>query len=96
MTILNKTFCGIIQVRGAQCSWVSKFFGGSWGRYFVGKLCDVTREDNSYLIYLQTSERVIFVIFFIMLQNRDIFLVKTPICPVIENHLTGFQLKKRL
>ena len=37
-------------------------FAGSWGRYFVGKLCDVTRVDNSYMIYLQTTERVIFLI----------------------------------
>ena len=33
-----------------------QFFVGSWGRYFVGKLLYVTREDNTYLIYLQTSE----------------------------------------
>ena len=39
-------------------------FVGSQGRYFVGQLCDVTREDNPYLIYLQTSERVIFLIFY--------------------------------
>ena len=39
-----------------------QIFVGSWGRYFVGKLCDVTRENNSYLIYLHATERVIFLI----------------------------------
>ena len=32
-----------------------QFFIGSWGRYFVDELFDVTREDNPYLIYLQTD-----------------------------------------
>ena len=34
-----------------------QIFADSWGRYFVGKLGDVTRENNSYLIYLQTTEK---------------------------------------
>ena len=67
-----------------------QIFIGSWGRYFVDKLCDVTRECNSYLIYSQTTEGVIFLIYFIMLQNRVIFLVHTSISGK-GNHLTGFR-----
>ena len=58
-----------------------QIFADSWGRYFVGKLGDVTRENDSYLIYLQTTEKVIFLIF-IMLQNRVIFPVNTSMRPV--------------
>lgn len=32
--------------------------------FIVAKLCDVTKEDISYLIYLQSTERVIFFIFY--------------------------------
>ena len=35
---------------------VKQIFAGSWERY--GKLHDVTREDNSFLVNLQTTERV--------------------------------------
>ena len=58
-----------------------QIFADSWGRYFVGKLGDVTRENDSYLIYLQTTEKFIFLIF-IMLQNRVIFPVNTSMRPV--------------
>ena len=61
------TYCGIIQVRGwgPILMFASKqVFADSWGRYFVGKLGDVTRENDSYLIYLQTTERFIFLIFY--------------------------------
>ena len=41
-----------------------QIFAGSWGCYFVCKLCYITMEDNSYLIYLKTTERVIFLTFY--------------------------------
>ena len=42
---LHRSYCGIIP------TFVGKqIFAGSWGHYFVGKLCDVTREDISKFI----------------------------------------------
>ena len=42
---LHRSYCGIIP------TFVGKqIFAGSWGHYFVGKLCDVTREDISNFI----------------------------------------------
>ena len=57
-----------------------QIFADSWGRYFVGKLGDVTRENDSYLIYLQTTENLSFL-YFNMLQNRVIFPVNTSMRP---------------
>ena len=70
MVILNIVCNIIIHVLwNHSSSWDTMFVGKqifvcSWRRYYVGNLCDVTRKDNSYLIYLQTTERVFFLIFY--------------------------------
>ena len=75
----KSTYCGIIQIRGVQCSWVNKFLQVrgdviSWVSYAMS-------PGKRTLIYKLRKELSFF--YFIMLQNRVIFRVNTSMLPVI-------------
>lgn len=71
--------------------FVSKqIFAGSWRRYFIGKLSDVTKEGNSYLVFYKLRIESSFMpLGKVTLLSLDasyiwvIFLVSTSMRPVI-------------
>ena len=71
-----------------------QIFAGSWGRYFVGKLCDVTLKMTLTWFIYKVRKDLLWC--FIMLQNRVYFPINTSMRPVIAgkwNHLRGFRAR---
>lgn len=80
MVIYDHCHCGIIQASGIV--FVStQFFSDLWGRYFVGKLYDVTMEDNSFVcIWFIYKDNFIW---FGCKLKIELYFLLTHRCPVI-------------
>ena len=64
-----------------------QIFAGSWGRYFVGNLYDVTREDNSYTrTCLQITKGLLYEPVLINKKNDSNCVVLIIICVKVSNY----------